>query len=94
MKDLERGDTNFFQKRADFPDFHKKGRKDSFRIPQGFEVDSTNGRISLAKIGWKRYRKSRNIEGQPKNVTVSIVAGKVFVSSPVLPVDSERQQTW
>jgi len=94
LKDLERAYTNFFNKRADLPDFHKQGHKDSFRIPQGFEVDSTNGRISLAKIGWKRYRKSRNIEGQPKNVTVSIVAGKVFVSSPVLPVDSERQQTW
>ena len=47
LKDLERAFTNFFNKRADFPDFHKKGRKDSFRIPQGFEVDSSNGRISL-----------------------------------------------
>ena len=86
LKDLERAYTNFFQKRADFPDFHKKGRKDSFRIPQGFEVDSSNGRISLPKIGWMRYRKSRDIEGQPKNVTVSIVAGKVFVS-----IQTERE---
>ena len=29
LKDLERAFTNFFNKRADFPDFHKKGRKDS-----------------------------------------------------------------
>ena len=86
LKDLERAYTNFFQKRADFPDFHKKGRKDSFRIPQGFEVDSSNGRISLPKIGWMRYRKSRGIAGRPKNVTVSIVAGKVFVS-----IQTERE---
>ena len=86
LKDLERAYTNFFQKRADFPDFHKKGRKDSFRIPQGFEVDSSNGRISLPKVGWMRYRKSRDIEGQPKNVTVAIVAGKVFVS-----IQTERE---
>ena len=33
-----------------------------------------------------RYRKSRDIEGQPKNVTVSIVAGRVFVS-----IQTERE---
>ena len=86
LKDLERAYTNFFKKRAAFPDFHKKGRKDSFRVPQGFEVDNANGRIKLPKIGWMRYRKSRNIEGHPKNVTVSIVAGKVFIS-----IQTERE---
>jgi len=86
LKDLKRACTDFFEKRADFPDIHKKGRKDSFRIPQGFEVDNANGRISLPKIGWIRNRKSRDIEGQPKNVTVSIVAGKVFVS-----IQTERE---
>ena len=86
LKDLERAHLNFFQKRADFPRFHKKGRKDSFRIPQGFEVDNANGRIQLPKIGWMRYRKSRDMEGQPKNVTVSIVARRVFVS-----IQTERE---
>jgi len=33
-----------------------------------------------------RYRKSRGIAGRPKNVTVSIVAGKVFVS-----IQTERE---
>ena len=86
LKDLERAYTNFFEKRADFPDFHKKGRKDSFRIPQGFEVDSENGRIKLPKMGWMRYRKSRDIEGEPKNVTVSLVNGKAFIS-----IQTERE---
>jgi putative transposase len=86
LKDLERAYTNFFEKRAAFPDFHKKGRKDSLRIPQGFEVDNQNGRIKLPKIGWMRYRKSRDIAGQPKNVTVSMAGGKVFVS-----IQTERE---
>jgi len=80
LKDLERGFTNFFEKRAEFPEFHKKGRKDSFRIPQGFQVDNQNGRIKLPKIGWMRYRKLREIAGTPKNVTVTLVHGKAFVS--------------
>src|SRR5215472_13857123 len=86
LKDLERGFTNFFEKRADFPDFHKKGRKDSFRIPQGFQVDNQNGRIKLPKMGWMRYRKSREIAGTPKNVTVTLVNGKAFIS-----IQTERE---
>jgi len=64
----------------------KKGRKDSFRIPQGFQVDNHNGRIKLPKIGWMRYRKSREIAGTPKNVTVSLVPGKAFIS-----IQTERE---
>ena len=45
LKNLERAYTNFFQKRADVPKFKKKGQRESFRIPQGFEVDNQNGRI-------------------------------------------------
>jgi putative transposase len=33
LKNLERAYTNFFQKRADFPKFKKKGQRESFRIP-------------------------------------------------------------
>jgi len=39
LKDLKRAYTNFFKKRADFPHFHKKGRKDSFRITCMFTGD-------------------------------------------------------
>ena len=86
LKDLERGFTNFFEKRRDFPEFHKKGRKDSFRIPQGFHVDNENGCIKLAKMGWMRYRRSREIAGTPKNVTVTLVHGRAFLS-----IQTERE---
>jgi putative transposase len=53
-----------------FPRFKKKGRDtDSFRFPQGFRL--YGDRIFLPKIGWVRFRKSREIEGSPRNVTVS-----------------------
>jgi putative transposase len=35
LKNLERAYKNFFDKRADFPRFKKKGQADSFRYPQG-----------------------------------------------------------
>jgi putative transposase len=86
LKDLENAYRNFFQKRAMFPRFKSRGVKDSFRYPQGFKIDKPNSRIYLPKIGWIRYRRSRNIEGVPKQITVSLSAGKWYVS-----VQTERE---
>lgn len=80
LKNLERAYTNCFQKRADFPKFKKKGQRESFRIPQGFEADNQNGRIKLPKLGWMRYRKSQDVLGEASNVTVSESCGKWLVS--------------
>lgn len=52
LKNLERAYKNFFEKRTDFPRFKKRGVADSFRFPQGFEVDQANNRIKLPKLGW------------------------------------------
>ena len=82
LKDLERAYTNFFAKRADFPRFKKKGRGDSFRYPdpKQIKLDQGNSRIFLPKLGWLRYRNSRDVPGELRNVTVSQSGGKWFVS--------------
>ncbi len=82
LKDLERAYTNFFTKRADFPRFKKKGMGDSFRYPDSkqFKIDQVNSRVFLPKLGWMRYRKSRDMLGTAKNITVSSTGGKWFVS--------------
>lgn len=51
-----------------------------FQLPQGFKLDEGNSRIFLPKIGWVRYRKSRNTQGTLKQVTVSQHAGKWYAS--------------
>ena len=80
LKDLERAYKNFFAKRADFPRFKKKGQSNSFRYPQGFKIDAGNSRVFLPKLGWIRYRNSRDLLGTVKNITVSSNGGKWFVS--------------
>ena len=80
LKDLESAFKNFFAKRSDFPKFKHKGEKDSFRFPQGCKLEQHNNHIYLPKIGWVRYRNSRNVVGQIKNVTVSQKCGKWYVS--------------
>ncbi|MFJ1212749.1 RNA-guided endonuclease InsQ/TnpB family protein [Burkholderia pyrrocinia] len=88
LKDLERAYTNFFAKRADFPRFKKKGQSDSFRYPDPKQVklDQTNSRLFLPKLGWLRYRNSRNVLGTAKNITVSQSCGKWYVS-----IQTERE---
>jgi len=82
LKDLERAYTNFFANRAAFPRFKRKGDSDSFRYPdpKQIKLDVANGRILLPKLGWLRYRNSRDVLGEVRNVTVSMNAGKWFAS--------------
>ncbi|MEX6425434.1 RNA-guided endonuclease InsQ/TnpB family protein [Providencia manganoxydans] len=80
LKDLERAYKNFFQKRTAFPRFKKRSKNDAFRYPQGVKLDQSNSRISLPKLGWMRYRNSREVVGEVRNVTVSQSCGKWYVS--------------
>lgn len=86
LKDLDRAYQNFFAKRADFPRFKKKGQGYSFRYPQGVKLDQPNSRLYLPKLGWLKYRNSRAVLGEVKNVTVSQAAGRWFVS-----IQTERE---
>ncbi len=88
LKDLERAYANFFAKRADFPRFKKRGQSDSFRYPdpKQIKLDQANSRLFLPKLGWLRYRNSRDTLGTVKNVTVSLSSGRWFVS-----IQTERE---
>jgi putative transposase len=98
FRDLDRAYVNFFEKRAEFPRFKKKGQSSSFRFPdpKQFKLDQPNSRIFLPKLGWVRYRNSREALGDLRNVTVSCVTDKWYVSVqtrrdveiPVHPSDS------
>jgi len=82
LKDLERAYINFFEKRAGFPRFKRKGNGDSFRFPDPKEVklEQGNSRLFLPKLGYVRYRNSRPVLGELRNVTVSQSGGKWFAS--------------
>jgi putative transposase len=82
LKDLEKAYKNFFAKRTEFPRFKRRGCGDSFRYPDPKQLrfDPTNNRIFLPKLGWLRYRNSRDVLGELRNATVSQSGGKWFVS--------------
>jgi putative transposase len=96
---LDRALRDAFNKKSPkrLPRFKKKGRHDSFRYPDPKQFKIHGDRIFLPKIGWVGFRKSREIDGTPKNVTVSRRGKRWFVSvqceveiaAPVHPAPSE-----
>ena len=80
VRSLEVSYTNFFQKRAKFPNFKSKHSKNSFTVPQFASV--AGGRLFIPKFkeGIK-CRVHREIKGEIGKVTISKTpSGKYFVS--------------
>jgi putative transposase len=67
-----------FWKGGGFPKFKKKSGKASVHFPQGFKI--SDSRICLPKLGTIKYRKSKNITGEIRSITVSKQADHWFVS--------------
>nr|WP_273202492.1 transposase [Ferrovum myxofaciens] len=71
------------------PTFHgsrKKAWATASAIPQGCKLDQSNSRVFLPKLGWLKYRNSRDVLGTVSNITVSANGGKWFVS-----IQTERE---
>ena len=79
--------TNWRKKRAKFPRFKKRGKKDSFTT-NSQTVIVEGKRIKLPKIGWIKMFESLRFEGDLIEVTISRTAHRWFVS---LIVDTEQQ---
>ena len=83
VMDLHKAFANFFEGRAGFPAFRRKGQKDSFRYPDPKQIKIDDDRIFLPKAGWTYMVMHRPIIGKVKNVTVSVIAGDWFASIQV-----------
>jgi len=52
------------------PEVQEERSAREFPSPARLRVDNGNGRIKLPKMGWMRYRKSQEVLGAAKNVTI------------------------
>lgn len=77
--DLDDAFGRFFSKQNSYPKFKSKhGRKHSFSYPQGVKVRDNN--VWLPKIGWVKFRQSREVQGTIKRATVRCKASGWYVS--------------
>ena len=88
LRRLDKAYQDFFKKKGGYPKFKRYGDPIGLHEPdvKCFEIDNANGRVKFPKLGWIRYRKSRNIEGTPKNITIKRAGGGWQVS-----IQTERQ---
>jgi putative transposase len=89
IKNLGTAFRNFFEGRASFPTFKKKGIHDSFRADNGPQVKGADAvtvedrQVRLPVVGWVRMRESLRFRGQVKSAVVSRNADRWFVSLQV-----------
>lgn len=51
IRDLDSAYQRFFKEKKGFPKFHKKGQKQSFRIPATCRIDFDDWKVKLPKVG-------------------------------------------
>ena len=80
LRNLETAYTNFFQKRAKFPNYHSKKGKNTFTVPQFATIE--DGKLWLPKFkSGISIRLHREIKGKMGKVSLTKTpTGKYFVS--------------
>lgn len=69
----------FFQKKARYPKFKKKGVRDSFYIG-GDQLKLRKREVKIPLLGWVRMRESLRFSGSIHGATISRVADRWFIS--------------
>jgi putative transposase len=81
LLDLDSAYRNFFQDRARFPKFKSKRSPQSFCVPQHFDLDAENRRLTIPKLTPLKVVAHRPTTGRMKHVTISHTpAGKYYAA--------------
>jgi putative transposase len=101
LKDLDRAFKNFFKGKYEFPKFKsKKNPKNSYRTNKFIRkrgttnIEIKDNKIKLPKLGWIKFRKSKEVKGEIINVTVTRTnTDKYFISIAVKEEIEELSKT-
>ena len=83
LADLDSAFSHFFKKNNSFPKFKsRKNPKQSFRIPQHFEISKDHKAIKIPKIKWIKFRDKFNIpkDVEFRNITISRDGNEYFAA--------------
>jgi len=92
---LGRAFQNFFEGRARYPRFRRKGRDDRFTLTNDqFRVEQQ--RIRIPKLGWLRMRESLRFKGRIVSASIARIADRWYASITVdtqdVPLPSAENQ--
>jgi len=83
LVDLDSAFSHFFKKNNSFPKFKsRKNPKQSFRVPQSFEISKDHKSIKIPKLKWIKFRDKFNLPKKVefRNVTISRDGNEYFAS--------------
>ncbi|MFI6957081.1 RNA-guided endonuclease InsQ/TnpB family protein [Nocardia sp. NPDC050408] len=86
---LGRAFENFFQKRAKYPRFKKRGVRDSFKLSSG-QFAVTENRLRVPNVGWIMMSEIPRFTGAIKAVTVSRRGGQWFAALTIDTVEPQQ----
>lgn len=86
--DVDVAFQRFFKGKAGFPQYHRRGQKDSFRFPDPKQFTISDKWIKLPKFGFVEWERHREIVGRPKSVTV-VREGNWWFASVLCELDEE-----
>ena len=83
-KALDRAFRDAFDKKQPnkrLPQFKRLNKREAgIKYPQHIVLDQGNSVIKIPKLGWVKYRNSRDVLGKIKNVTISRACGQYMLS--------------
>jgi len=83
IRDVDSAFCHFFKHQAKFPRFKSKNNpKQSYRLPQGFEISRDKKSIKIPKLKWIKFRDKFNVpkDAEFRNITITKDGGEYFVS--------------
>lgn len=89
LRHLDIAYNNFFNKGVNFPNFKKKHNKQSFLVPQGFNIDFKKGFLCLPKFKPIKIILHRNIEGIIKSINISKTPSDKYFASIFCEIEKE-----
>ncbi len=80
LRDLDGAFGRFFSKTAGYPKFKRRGERDAVHFPDPRQFALEGDWVKLPKLGWVRFRRSRPVLGNVRNVSLSREGKAWFVS--------------
>lgn len=77
-KDLDRAYVGFYKKRANLPKFRAKKTKQSYTTNMNLMIKGK--KVKVPKVGWLKMSCKIQFECVPKQITISKLAGRYYVS--------------
>jgi putative transposase len=79
LLDLDKAYVSFFTG-AGYPNFKRREDGQSFRYPQGEQLEVVGNHVFLPKVGWVKFRRSRNPPAKILSATVSYDRDHWYIS--------------